>query len=124
MAKIKKNKSDMMKGGGKYKCKGGCKKKAADGMVNQEVSPQGAAPPPDQGVGAGAQGQPAVSIMIQPVVNMNGQTQQLDQLTLQSKDDIPKLSQYLTQVFDTVMNGGQGGGGGGSAAASAGQQPQ
>ena len=115
-------KKSMMKSGSKYKCKGGCKKKAADGMVNQEVAPQGAAPPAE-GQQAPA-GQPAVSIMIQPVVNMNGQTQQLDQLTLQSKDDIPKLSQYLTQVFDTVMNGGGGANGGGSAAAASGQGPQ
>ena len=97
-----------------YKCKKGCKK-AADGLVNQEVAPQGGGSPAEGGgappaqPGGGGGGTPAVSVSVQPVVNVNGQTQPLDQLTLQSKDDIPKLSQYLMQVFDTIMQGGGGG---------------
>ena len=95
------------------KYKGKCKtKKAAEGLVNQEVAPTGNEAPAQAQPQGQPGGQPAVSIMVQPVVNMNGQTQQLDQLTLQSKDDIPKLSQYLMQVFDTVMQGGAQGGGG------------
>ena len=93
------------------------RRKAAEGLFNQQVDMGGQGGGQPQGGGEQGQpqgqpqqqGQPAVAINVQASVNMNGKEQPLDPMTLQSKDDVPKFAQYLMQVFDqlTKQSGGE-----------------
>jgi hypothetical protein len=84
-------------------------RKAQEGLFNQSVSAEGGGAPQEQTPQGGGQGGPAQkgqqgqpTINVQASVNINGQEQPLDPMTLQSKDDVPKFAQYLMQVFDQL----------------------
>jgi hypothetical protein len=93
---------------------------AADGLINQEAPAQGGGQPQQQGQQGG------MSIDVQATLNMNGQQQQLQPMSIKSPDDLKQLVQYFMQVIQQVSGGGQQqpGAGGQPAGGDQGGQPQ
>ena len=86
------------------------KVKCADGMINDQSQTQPQGDPSQQ---QGQQGsQQGISIDVQATLNMNGQQQPLQAMSIASPEDLKKFVQYILQVFQQAQGskGGEQGG--------------